>query len=155
MRSGGNRLSLIGFFVCEVMLRKGLIASQTESPIFMQYNQYLQTAHWKSKRLEKLEDKSVCQICKSTSNINIHHKRYTYDGKSILFNERKEDLVTLCSSCHRLLHKYFGIEVHKLNKKICRIRRLIELGTVKNKAFYFASQDELFYSIKTELVKMN
>jgi len=121
----------------------------------MEYSQYLQTSHWQNKRQEKLEDKPICQVCKSSSCINIHHKKYKYEGKSILFNERKEDLVTLCGSCHRLLHKYFGIEVHKLNKKICRIRRLMELGAVKKQAFYFASQDELFYSVKEELEKMN
>ena len=121
----------------------------------MEYAVYLQTKHWKDKRQEKLSIRPFCQICGSTTSINIHHKKYKYKGQSILFRERIEDLVTLCRSCHRLLHKHFGIEVHKLNKKILRIRRLMELGAVKRMAFYYASQDELFYSVKEELVKMN
>jgi 5-methylcytosine-specific restriction endonuclease McrA len=114
----------------------------------MLYKQYLQTEHWKNKRLEKLATHPNCQICNSPKGIQVHHKRYKYDNQSILFNERVEDLITLCGSCHRLTHHYFGIDVHKINKKILRVKRLLELGAIKNKAFWVASQDnQLFISL--------
>lgn len=114
----------------------------------MTYNSYLKTEHWKNLRLKKLKDKPLCQICGTNKGLHVHHKRYKYQGKSILFNERLEDLITLCSSCHRLVHRYFGIKVNKINKKILRVKRLLELGAIKNKAFWVVSQNnQLFVSI--------
>ena len=122
----------------------------------MQYSIYLQTKHWQETRSAKLAVKPNCQICGGDSKLQIHHKRYKdkNSSTSILFKEKATDLITLCASCHRLMHHYFGINVHKINKKICRIRRLIELGTVKKLAFYFSSQDELFCAVKEKLEKI-
>lgn len=112
----------------------------------MLYSSYLQTVHWQAKRREKLSDKNCCQICKSSNNLHIHHKHYdTKEGKSIYFQERKEDLITLCGSCHSLWHKYIK-ELRKSNKKICRIRRLLELGIIKNKAFWLVGNPEVYKS---------
>lgn len=114
---------------------------------FMQYSQYLQTLHWQNKRREKLLVHQVCQVCKSGDALNIHHKKYNHDNASILFHERVQDLITLCASCHRLVHRYFGIDVKKINKKICRVRRLLELGVTKNKAFWIVANPDLYESV--------
>lgn len=119
----------------------------------MSYQDYLQTDHWKKKRHEKISKTSHCQICDADKNLHIHHKFYERDHKSILYNERVYDLVTLCGSCHKLLHHHFGIEVKKLNKKILRIKRLIDLGVPKKRAFYFATQTETFYRVRDYMTK--
>jgi len=60
---------------------------------------YYQTAHWKSKRKERLEfdGKSCCQ-CKSRTDLEVHH--WEYD----LFKEDIHSLMTLCKDCHEHLH---------------------------------------------------
>lgn len=118
----------------------------------MQYSQYLQTNHWQTKRQEKLAERPVCQVCKKDSSINIHHKKYKHNGESVLFNEKLSTLVTLCRSCHRLTHRYFGIEVKKLNKKYCRVRRLIELGVLKKKAFWMVGTPGIWESLYPEIL---
>ena len=71
-----------------------------------------------------------------------------YEKKELvkrIIQERKEDLITLCGSCHSLWHKYIK-ELRKSNKKICRIRRLLELGIIKNKAFWLVGNPEVYKS---------
>lgn len=118
----------------------------------MNYADYLKTEHWKQKRIKKLLKNPNCQICQQQKGLNIHHKKYQYNNKSILFNERLEDLITLCRSCHRLMHYHFGIDVYKINKKILRIKRLLDLGVPKKRAFYFSTQNGLFNRIRDYMV---
>lgn len=120
---------------------------------FMDYKQYLLTPHWQTIRQEKLKKNPFCQICASVESLHVHHKRYTKNGISILFKEALTDLITLCSSCHRLVHHYFGIQVHKINKKICRVRRLIELNVIKKKAFWLAGTEGMWESFYPQILK--
>ncbi|MDE1866744.1 MAG: hypothetical protein KGI08_03410 [Thaumarchaeota archaeon] len=115
----------------------------------MEYSQYLFTSHWQKKRSEKLALRPFCQICNSSEKLNIHHKKYRdkKTNQSILFNERVTDLITLCSSCHRFIHHYFGIEVLKINKKILRVRRLMELGVTKKMAFQIVSNPTIYEAL--------
>lgn len=118
----------------------------------MQYNQYLQTDHWKDKRTEKLNSRPFCQVCNTTNNLHIHHKKYKYrEGDTVLFKERIQDLITLCSSCHNLIHKHFGIEVKKVNKKILRIKVLLKFGIKKNVAFFIVSKPNVYESVYLKL----
>ena len=108
----------------------------------MSYASYLRTKHWKDTRKAKLNDKPLCQICKANKSVHVHHKYYTKkDESSILFNEQLTDLITLCSSCHRLTHAYFGINAKKINKKILQVQNLLAKGAIKNKAFWAVSKD--------------
>jgi 5-methylcytosine-specific restriction endonuclease McrA len=118
----------------------------------MDYNKYLQTEHWNKTRKIKLLSRNFCQICSSTKNLHIHHKYYkNKEGKSILFNEHNTKLITLCGSCHSLWHRYIK-EIRKPNKKILRIKRLMELNVIKNKAFWIVGNPELYESIYNKLV---
>ena len=112
----------------------------------MEYVSYLRTDHWKNTRQEKLVSRGVCQICTSNKNLHVHHKHYSHNGQSILFHERIQDLITLCGSCHSLWHRYIK-ELRKPNKKILRIRRLMKLGVMKNKAFWLVGNPETYESI--------
>lgn len=116
------------------------------------YKDYLQSPHWKEIRQQKIMSRPFCQVCGSDK-LQIHHKHYTKkSGESILFRERIQDLLSVCPSCHRLIHKYFG-NCKKLNKKTLRVKRLMELGVVKNKAFFIVSNPDLYESIYLGLVK--
>lgn len=118
----------------------------------MTYSQYLQSTHWQETRKYKLTSHPQCQVCDSLEKLNIHHKRYKHNGKSVLNNEKQSTLITLCSSCHRLFHKYIGIEYPKVNKRILQIRRLISLGVKKKFAFICTENIDLFIATKNKAI---
>ena len=61
------------------------------------YNEYIKSDKWRTKRLECLKrDNYQCQKCGTAINLVIHHT--TYDR---LGNEDIGDLVTLCKDCHK------------------------------------------------------
>lgn len=65
------------------------------------YEEYLASDVWKSKRLERLKiDGHQCTVCGSKSELCVHH--ITYNN---LYEEKMEDLITLCKKCHREEHK--------------------------------------------------
>lgn len=123
----------------------------------MQYSDYLQSDHWQQTRNKKLKERSFCCICKSFNNLHIHHKRYKYDEKSklakrlgsgsILFRERKSDLMVFCNSCHSLWHKYIQPKQKKFNKLKLRIKSLMEFGVDKKMAFYIVGHNGMWESL--------
>ena len=63
----------------------------------MDYQEYLNTDHWKEKRQEALEEYGYsCVLCGSGPNLEVHHRNY--------FNLWREnitkDLIVLCDKCH-------------------------------------------------------
>ena len=67
-------------------------------------SQYLKSPEWQAKRKQVLtRDRYKCTNCSSTSNLNIHHKRY-----DTLTKEPIAHLVALCQICHNALHKSKG-----------------------------------------------
>lgn len=67
---------------------------------FMQYHEYLESDAWKEKRQAILErDGFTCQRCAAPAEV-VHHVCYWN-----LFNEEPEDLISLCSDCHDILHQ--------------------------------------------------
>lgn len=67
------------------------------------YNEYIRSNEWKEK-CEKIlaRDNHECQHCHAhTPDLSVHHK--TYEN---LFNEKDEDLITLCDNCHKKEHGY-------------------------------------------------
>lgn len=66
----------------------------------MEYQEYLKSDHWQQIRLKALSKAgNRCQLCSSTSNLNVHHNTYKNKG-----NEDLKDLVVLCRECHTKFH---------------------------------------------------
>jgi 5-methylcytosine-specific restriction endonuclease McrA len=65
-----------------------------------QYQTYLNSIKWKSKRLKVLQRaKFRCEQCKSRQATQVHHKTYKR-----IFNEPLSDLLAVCAPCHRKIH---------------------------------------------------
>ena len=63
------------------------------------YALYLESPEWKNKA-QACKDRDVnCKLCGSASKLQAHH--ITYDN---LYNEKLEDLITLCFECHSNQH---------------------------------------------------
>jgi len=82
--------------------------------------QYYKTQHWADLHKKwAYNDDTACQICgaqrfgfykvgknkgkrkpKAENHIHIHHKHY-----DSMFNEKREDVMLLCDSCHKLSHQ--------------------------------------------------
>lgn len=73
------------------------------------YDWYLTTKHWKRIRKKAIKNADYhCQLCGTyRGKFNVHHNRY-YDsgGNSILFNEKKSDVIYVCERCHKTIHYY-------------------------------------------------
>lgn len=72
----------------------------------MPYDQYLQTSHWKTLRLKKLEEVGRrCQLCNSEDRLDVHHRSYEHRGEEPL-----NDLTVLCRPCHAKFHGKMVVE---------------------------------------------
>jgi len=66
------------------------------------YDRYIHSDAWKSKRIRRLKiDKNRCQGCRTSRNLHVHHRTYERFGGL----ERMNDLVTVCDSCHAIIHQ--------------------------------------------------
>lgn len=114
----------------------GLIKKGSKRFYFNSYQEYLNSNHWKGIRAEyyKRRTRNYCYVCKTTENLNIHHRYYKVKDMNILFNERWHDLFTLCRGCHKLWHKYWH-NAYFSNKKLSRLHNLLEAGLPVEEAF--------------------
>lgn len=65
------------------------------------YHEYLKTTHWIQKRRQALNHHGqFCCVCRSTNNIQVHHKSY-----SNLWDEAMDDLEVRCEGCHANAHE--------------------------------------------------
>ena len=62
----------------------------------MNYRGYLKTDAWKSFRNGLIAERGCCEYCGTTDYLEIHHLAYDR-----LCNEAPEDVMVLCSDCHR------------------------------------------------------
>lgn len=63
---------------------------------------YMETEVWKMLSRRRMEmDKRTCQDCGTAQQLQVHHIRYP----EVWGEERMEDLITLCDSCHAKLHE--------------------------------------------------
>ena len=68
--------------------------------LYRDYADYLQSKEWwHKKNNRKVLDGNKCCLCFSTQNLQVHH--VTYDR---LFYELMSDLITVCKSCHEIIH---------------------------------------------------
>ena len=74
------------------------------------YEAYMDSDAWRIMRIKRIQaDLGLCQgivllngkrrLCLSRSALEVHHLTYTRLG-----NEKLEDLITLCKSCHMAIH---------------------------------------------------
>lgn len=62
---------------------------------------YMETEVWKGISKQRLKmDGMRCTSCGSAENVQVHHIRYPV----VWGEERMDDLITLCDSCHKELH---------------------------------------------------
>ncbi len=70
------------------------------SPRLGSYQEYLQSNSWARKRAFMLQRAgNRCQLCNTRGPLQVHHR--TYDR---IFQERPDDLIVLCRSCHARFH---------------------------------------------------
>jgi hypothetical protein len=63
---------------------------------------YYTTPHWESVRSSRFEhDSMMCVLCGDSDELQCHH--VTYQN---IFREQLSDLLTVCSDCHRKIHKH-------------------------------------------------
>src|SRR5437868_6583204 len=66
------------------------------------YSTFLLTKYWQKVRQKVLKrDGNKCIICKSRTDLQVHHDTYKHHGNEL---EHLEDLMTLCRKCHQEHH---------------------------------------------------
>ena len=66
------------------------------------YKTYLKSSKWQQRRRAKLQQaKYRCERCDERDRLSVHHKTYKRLG-----NERSDDLIVLCQSCHWAADEY-------------------------------------------------
>ncbi|HEU4682959.1 MAG TPA: HNH endonuclease signature motif containing protein [Nitrospira sp.] len=70
---------------------------------FKSYQEYLASEHWISLRKRYWQSKlpKRCHGCGLTQGLQLHHRKYARLGE-----ERLNDLILVCSDCHREIHAY-------------------------------------------------
>ena len=64
-----------------------------------EYDDYLKSDRWKYLTQAIRRAVKACEMCSFPYELNVHHKTYKRVG-----NERREDLIVLCRSCHSRHH---------------------------------------------------
>ena len=83
----------------------------SESLCLMPYSQFLQTDYWKFiSNYKKHLANRLCQHCRSTKKLEVHHTTYAHLGYEYL---HLSDLIVLCHKCHKKEH----IRLRKAKKK--------------------------------------
>lgn len=68
----------------------------------MRYSEYLNSEQWKVLSAERRKkDGYKCVCCGDANNLNVHHLFYPKD----IYETELDGLVTLCKSCHLLVHR--------------------------------------------------
>jgi hypothetical protein len=82
----------------------------------MDYHEYINSKHWKAKRVERLIiDGYQCAICKDTVNLSVHHLHYETLGNE----DARNDLIAVCQKHHR----YFDT-IERFQRYQKRLRRV-------------------------------
>lgn len=72
----------------------------------MPYRAFIATEFWRLVRLKVLNrDRERCVVCRSTEELQVHHKTYKNHGYE---DSNLDDLITLCLDCHSLFHSKLG-----------------------------------------------
>ena len=95
--------------------------SNYDTSKYAKYTNYIHSESWKMKRNEALNrDKNLCQVCGNKAE-EVHHK--TYEN---LFNEKLEELLSVCQKCHKEIH--VKIDKERLDELRNRIKKNKGIG---------------------------
>jgi hypothetical protein len=100
----------------------------------IEHRRYMQSKKWKTFREQNIDNKCYCCGSK-TAKLNLHH--ITYDR---LYNELPEDVVTVCTWCHRDIHKFIEDKTFLLSVAHIKFKQLIS----KPKKSYPSTKDKGF-----------
>ena len=125
---------------------------KTQHRVTKEYIEYIQSAEWRNKRLEKAKEQNyTCEICgkKIKTGFEVHHRTYINLG-----NEPLCDLAFLCKNCHTKIHKEHNETKNKLKlkkyKKSCRhCAYCINKSIYGNKVIYCSLNDEVIMSSRS------
>lgn len=68
----------------------------------MPYRDFLRTPYWRIiSEFMKYKDDYCCHICGSSNILNVHHSTYANHGDEAI---HLDDLMTVCRSCHKIIH---------------------------------------------------
>lgn len=79
-----------------------------------EYSKYLHTKEWIARRDKIREKRKVCEICGRDDRLQVHHLNYDNLG-----NEKDEDLMLLCETCHQYMHKDKVLIINNVNLQEC------------------------------------
>ena len=72
-----------------------------------EYNEYLNSEKWQSKRLKVLHrDGYICQACCTRKAVQVHHKSYRFVGDEPLYH-----LISVCLPCHEKIDHLKSLKV--------------------------------------------
>ena len=70
------------------------------------YQKYIESDTWENKRQERLDfANDRCELCYCPTDLQVHHRTYERFGG----DEKVEDLIVLCSTCHYNFHKRLSL----------------------------------------------
>lgn len=99
------RQTIVIAFLVYVLYRVVLISIKRINRRWWYRNIYLHSWHWKITRWAKrmqvrvMRGMVMCEKCRSTKRLQVHHKTYERLG-----HEKMSDLKLLCNSCHGKEH---------------------------------------------------
>ena len=80
------------------------------------YQRYLKSHFWREVRKLALERSGhACQLCNTKGRLQVHHRTYQNRGYE---DQNLQDLVALCSGCHKKFHKVNRKPKQKVKKKL-------------------------------------
>lgn len=86
---------------------------------YKSYNDYLRSKHWRS--LIKKHRHATCYCCDGRVKLNLHHTTYERLGK-----ELPQDLITVCSQCHKDIHRYARANRGSLSQAHLAVRKSLK-----------------------------
>lgn len=123
----------------------------TTGEIVNSYKDYLKTNHWKNIRsIIRKKYKNKCRSCKTTENLEVHHKTYKNIG-----NEKLSNLTLLCRNCHQKAHDQSDNNDKAL--KLIRKKREYAFNYIKDKyGFNNNIEDFRFFTKrKNNIIRIN
>lgn len=96
--------------------------SREERRMIFDYYNFIKSEWWTKQKLDWYSrHKKVCAKCKSSTCVNLHHKHYPKNRRFLGIPDNS--FVALCSKCHFIYHKQFGVKqyMHTTSNRFIKI----------------------------------